>query len=133
MRIALWVSRALYALFILYSLLYFPMMSGFRLSAPRCEWTFGPALGVHSLTNYRHIVLLCLFFLLTYAQLPGVRHRMAWSFAICMVMGLLAELGQGVSGHGHCRMRDLIPDAVGTAAGTVLVLLIRHRFARRTA
>jgi hypothetical protein len=119
--VSLRVSRWTYALFPL-SLLYFPMKSGFRVGPPVCQWTFGLDLAVHSLRNYPHIVLFAIFFLLTYAQLPGVRKAMLWSATACMVMGFAVELAQGVTGEGHCRMRDLIPDAAGAGVGAVLVL-----------
>ena len=121
--VSLRISRWTYALVMPLSLLYFPMKSGFLLHAPVCEWTFGPALALHSLTNFPHIILFAIFYLLTYAQLPRVSKAGLWSFAACMVMGLLVELAQGSSGHGHCRMRDLIPDAAGAAIGAVLVLV----------
>ena len=76
-----------------------------------CEWTFDRALAARSLTNYAHIVLFAVFFLLTCAQLPNVRKALAWSAGACFVMGLFVELAQGMTGAGHCRMRDLIPDS----------------------
>lgn len=118
---ALLASRIGYGAFVILSLLYFPARAGYRLSPPECEWTFGPALAVHSLTNFPHIILFFLFFMLTYAQLPGVRRAMLWSFIACLVMGLLVELGQGATGQGNCRMRDLIPDSAGALAGALLI------------
>ena len=38
-------------------------------------------------------------------------------------MGLFVELAEGISGEGHCRMRDLVPDAAGALLGAVYVLL----------
>ncbi|MGH9459441.1 MAG: VanZ family protein [Thermoanaerobaculia bacterium] len=119
---ALVASRTAYAAYIVLGLAYFPMKGGAGLSVPECQWTFGPALAVHSLTNYAHIILLAFFFLLTYAQLPNVRHAIALSFAACIVMGFLVEIAQGSSGEGNCRMRDLIPDTAGALAGALLVL-----------
>ena len=54
-------------------------------------------------------------------QLPGILRRAAWAAAAAMTMGLLVELAQGVTNHGHCRMRDLIPDATGTLIGLLAV------------
>lgn len=118
---SLCLSRIAYGLLVLQAPLYFLVEGGFRLSSPVCEWTFSPALARHSLRNYPHIVLFTVFFILTYAQLPGVRRRVIWSFAATLGMGLLVELAQGVSGHGHCRMRDLIPDSMGAILGLVIV------------
>jgi hypothetical protein len=36
---------------------------------------------------------------------------------------LLVELAEGISGNGHCRLRDLIPDTVGIILGAGLVFL----------
>ncbi len=47
----------------------------------------------------------------------------AWAALATIAMGALVEVGQGVSGKGHCRLRDLIPDAAGVLLGSVLVLL----------
>lgn len=124
--VSLRISRAAYALFVVYGLLYFPLKSGgYRAQGLSCEWTFDLALAIHSLTNVKHIVLLGIFFLLTYAQLPNVRHAMLWSMAACIAMGLLVELSQGATGHGHCRMRDLIPDTAGTLAGALVVAAVK--------
>lgn len=119
--LSLRISRWTYAVLFPLSLLYFPSKSGFRFQPLDCEWTFGPALAAHSLTNYAHIVMFAIFFLLTYAQLPRVRGALLWSAAACAVMGLLVELAQGVTGAGHCRMRDLIPDMTGALIGATLV------------
>ena len=127
-RASLWGSRLAYAGLVLQAPLYFLAKGGFRISPPDCQWTFGLALARHSLTNYGHIILFMVFFLLTYAQLPGVSRAIAWSVTATMAMGLLVELAQGVSGHGHCRMRDIIPDAVGALLGCAIVLAGRTAF-----
>ena len=108
---SLWISRVAYGLLVLQAPLYFLAEGGFRHLPPICEWTFGLALARHSLTNYPHIVLFTVFFLLSYAQFRGAS----------LGMGLVLELAQGVSGNGHCRMRDLIPDAVGALLGLAIV------------
>lgn len=128
---ALRVSRWTYALFVVFGLLYFPLRGG-RLTAPECQWTFDLALARHSLTNYPHMILLGVFFLITYAQLPNVPRALLWSGVACMAMGLLVELSQGMSGHGHCRMRDLIPDAVGALAGLLVVVTGRRLWRLRS-
>ena len=46
-----------------------------------------------------------------------------WAATVTIVMGALVEAGEGVTGKGHCRLRDLIPDAVGALLGPVIVLL----------
>jgi hypothetical protein len=116
--------RRAYITFVLLGLLYFPASVGFRFNPRPCEPAFGLSLAAHSLTNYAHIVLFVLFFLMTSAQLrmddwPGF----AWAALASIVMGGLVELAQGLTGKGHCRARDLIPDAVGILLGSVAVLL----------
>lgn len=129
--LALQAGRWAYGFFVLLALLYFPSRSGFALVPLQCQWTFDLALARHSLTNYAHIVLFAMFFLLTYAQIPRVPRAAVWAAAVTLVMGLLVELAQGVTGQGNCRMRDLIPDAVGILVGLVL-LAAGSTIARKT-
>ena len=123
---SLWASRIAYGFLVLQLPAYFLTKSGFQVSAPVCQWTFGLALAQHSLTNYPHIVLFALLFLLTYAQLPGHPRAAAWSVAATMLFGLVLELLQGATGEGNCRMRDLIPDAAGVLIGYTLILTARR-------
>lgn len=115
------MSRIAYGLLILQMPVYFLAGNGVRHLPPVCEWTFSLALARHSLTNYPHIVLFTVFFLLSYAQFRGVRARVLWSFGATLGMGLFLELTQGASGNGHCRMRDLIPDSAGALLGFAIV------------
>lgn len=116
--------RWAYVTFVLLGLLYFPVSVGFRLNPQPCTLIPSIPLAVHSLTNYRHIVLFVLFFLMTSAQFRMSQWRgYAWAALACMTMGLLVELAQGISGNGHCRMRDLIPDAAGVLLGAGVVFL----------
>ena len=123
--------RWAYITFVLLGLLYFPASVGFRLNPQPCELTPNLALAIYSLTNYAHIVLFALFFLMTSAQLRMSRWS-AFGFAAlaAITMGVLVELAEGITGQGHCRLRDLIPDAVGIFLGSGIVLLwnrIRRR------
>jgi hypothetical protein len=123
--------RWAYITFVLLGLLYFPVSVGFRLDPRPCELTFDIPLAIHSLTNYAHIVLFALFFLMTSAQfrMPNWS-AFAWAAMAGIIMGVLVELAEGITGNGHCRSRDLIPNAVGILLGSVIVLLwnrIRRR------
>jgi hypothetical protein len=123
--------RWAYVTFVVLGLLYFPASVGFRLNPQPCELMPSIALAIFSLTNYAHIVLFAWFFLLTSAQFRMHRgSAFAWAALATITMGVLVELAEGVSGKGHCRLRDLIPDAVGIALGSGIVLLwnrIRRR------
>jgi hypothetical protein len=121
---ALRASRLTYSIIPL-SLLYFPLKAG-GVRPVECEWTFSAALAVHSLGNIQHLVGFAIFFMLSIAQLPNVKHAMAWSFLACFVMGLLVEIAEGATGIHHCRMRDLIPDMAGACFGAMLVLIVRQ-------
>jgi hypothetical protein len=116
--------RWAYVTFILLGLLYFPASVGFKLNPRPCQLAVNIPLAVHSLTNYRHIVLFVLFFLMTSAQFRMSRWQgYAWAALACMVMGLLVEFAEGISGNHHCRMRDLIPNAAGVLLGAGIVFL----------
>jgi hypothetical protein len=92
-------------------------------------------LALHSLKNYKHIVLLALFFLMTRAQFPSwTRAAYGWSALVTLAMGVWLEIGEAVTGRGHCRVRDLVPDTAGILLGAVIALAwdaLRNR-ARKT-
>lgn len=121
--LAFFGKRWAYALFVLLSLAYIPARTGFRLQLPRCEGVPDLALAMYSLTNYAHIVLFAVFFLMTVMQFP-VRNGTAlgWAALATLVLGALVELAEGATQTGHCRLRDLVPDAAAAALGTVIVL-----------
>jgi hypothetical protein len=117
-------ARWAYVTFVLLGLLYFPASVGFRLNPQPCELTPNIQLAVYSLTNYAHIVLFVLFFLMTSAQFRMSQWSgYAWAAVACIAMGILVEVAQGISGSGHCRLRDLIPDAAGVVLGAGIVFL----------
>lgn len=116
--------RWAYFTFVVLGLLYFPASMGFRLSPQPCELALNIPLAIHSLTNYAHIDLFVLFFLMTSAQFR-MDHWSAFAGAglASIVMGMLVEVAEGIAGKGHCRLRDLIPDAVGIVIGSGVVFL----------
>lgn len=119
--------RWAYAAFVALGLLYFPAQVGFRLAPRPCQFAFDLPLAIQSLTNYGHVVLFALFFVMTSAQFRASdRRTFAWSAAATVVMGSLVEAAQAVTGEGNCRLRDLIPDGVGILAGSVIVLLLKR-------
>ncbi len=117
-------KRWAYITFVLLGLFYFPASVGFRLSPHPCELAPNLALAIYSLTNYGHIVLFALFFLMTSAQFRMSHWSgFAWAAIASVTMGVLVELAEGISGNHHCRLRDLIPDAAGIVLGAGVVLL----------
>jgi hypothetical protein len=48
-----------------------------------------------------------------------------------LVMGALLEIAQGLTGQGHCRLRDLVPDATGALLALLLIALGTSYVARR--
>jgi hypothetical protein len=123
-RISLRTLRWAYAACVVLGLLYFPWSVGFRLDPHPCELTFGLSLAVFSLTNYAHIVLFTIFFLMTSTLFRTLdRRAFAWAAAATVVMGALVEIAEGVTGRGHCRLRDLIPDSAGALIGAAILLL----------
>ena len=128
---ALRASRWTYSIVFLLSLLYFPLKAG-GVRPLECEWTFSASLAVYSLGNIPHMVGFAIFFMLSVAQLPNVKHAIAWSFVASFAMGLLVEIAEGATGIHHCRMRDLIPDMAGACIGAIAVLIVRRLTALRT-
>lgn len=116
--------RWAYVTFVLLGLLYFPASVGFRLNPQPCEPIPNIPLAIHSFTNYAHIVLFVLFFLMTSAQFRMSQSSgYAWAAVACIAMGILVEVAEGISGTHHCRVRDLIPDAAGVVLGAGIVFL----------
>jgi hypothetical protein len=119
--------RWAYAAFVGLGLLYFPAKVGFRPDPRPCQLALDIPLAIDSVTNYAHIVLFGLFFVMTSAQfrLPN-RRAFAWSAAATVAMGALVEVAQGVTGEGNCRLRDLIPDALGILVGSIIVSVLKR-------
>ena len=119
--------RWAYVAFVVTGLLYFPAGVGFRLAPRPCQLAFDIPLALHSLTNYAHVVLFALFFVMTSAQFrTSDRRAFVWSAAATVAMGALVEVAQGVTGEGNCRLRDIIPDAAGVLVGAIAVLLLKR-------
>lgn len=111
-----------YVAFVLLGLLYFPARVGFHLNPTACVLAVDARLALFSLTNYAHIVLFAVFFLMTRTQVRGSGWtRLAWAGVITVIMGILVELAEGMTGRGHCRLRDLIPDTAGAIVGAAIV------------
>ena len=91
--------RWAYITFVVLGLLYFPASVGFQLDPHPCELTFDIPLAIHSLTNYAHIVLFALFFVMTSAQLRMSNwSALLWAALATIAMGLLIELDEGITG-----------------------------------
>lgn len=117
-------QRWAYAAFIATGLTSFAARTGFRLLPQPCELAVGLQWVLVSFTNYWHIVIFTLFFILSHAQVRsrGVQGFL-WAAATTLLMGAVLEMAQALTGSGHCRLRDLIPDTVGAVLGMFLVLL----------
>ena len=119
--------RWAYVAFVVLGLFYFPAKVGFRLAPRPCQLAFDIPLAIHSLSNFAHIILFSVFFVMTSAQFRvSNRRAFAWSAAATVAMGALVEDAQGVTGEGNCRLRDLIPDSVGVLIGSIIVLLLKR-------
>jgi VanZ family protein len=81
-------------------------------------------LAVFSLTNYAHIALFALFFFMTSAQLRmETWSTFAWAGLATLAMSVLVEAAEGITGTGHCRVRDLVPDSAGALLGAATLFL----------
>jgi hypothetical protein len=118
--------RWAYVLFIVLGLAYFPLQVGFRLNPRACQLVFDKDLALFSLTNYAHIILFAIFFLISTVQFARYEwaqaNKLLAAAGATVVMGALVELAQGLSGHHNCRVRDLIPDSAGAVLGAVIVM-----------
>ena len=116
--------RWAYVTFVVLGLLYFPVSVGFRLDPRACQLAIDLPLALFSLTNYAHMGLFALFFVITSAQLRMVtQSALVRAGLATLVMGALVEIAQGITGNGNCRLRDLVPDSAGAFLGTAIVFL----------
>jgi hypothetical protein len=116
-------ARWAYIAFVLLGVAFLPASTRFRFEPQQCELTCSVSLALTSLTNYPHILLFGLFFAGTLAQFPTrTGSAFAWAGAATLIMGAVVELEQGLTGRGHCRLRDLLPDAAGALLAATFVL-----------
>src|SRR3989449_6307720 len=133
--IALRGKRWAYLAFVVLGLLYFPAQTHFRVHAPKCEQLL-PTMHVLvlSLHNYAYIALFAGFYWMSWVQFRRSDARGIWALLATLLVGALVEIAEGMTGAGggHCRVRDLVPDAAG-AVGAALLLAIWSRLRRKPA
>jgi hypothetical protein len=114
--------RWAYFTFVALGVLFFPARVGFHFHPSPCEFSLNLPLAVYSLTNYGHLVRFAIFFLMTCVQVRDhpLRTQILIGFAAVLAFGICVEVAEGVTGEGHCRLRDLIPDLAGGVIGTIL-------------
>ena len=114
--------RFAYPAFVILGVLWMPARAGFRFAPTDCETAMSFALAQHSMTNYKHIVLFAIFAVMTLAQFDrNDRWRFAKLAVIAFGMTVVVEGEQALIGVGHCRVRDVVPNAAGTLAGALLI------------
>jgi hypothetical protein len=118
-------TRWAYFTFVALGLLFFPASVGFHFHPHPCDCSFSIALAIFSLTNYGHLTRFTVFFLMTAAQVRGRRVSTQFLIALgaVLAMGIYVELAEGITGEGHCRLRDLVPDVAGAVLGAVILML----------
>src|SRR5438105_14537646 len=131
--LAFFRRRCAYWAFVAGGILFFPARVGFQFHPHRCECALTFSLALISLTNYGHIVRFTIFFLMTAVQLRASRLRtqLLLATAAVLAMGIYVELAEGLTGQGHCRLRDLVPDLAGAIIGAVILTLWTRRQRRR--
>jgi len=119
--------RWAYFAFIAAGLAYFPMHVGFHFQPRACQLVFGPRLALHSLTNFPHIILFGIFFLLSAIHFRVSRKSDDRVFLLASIatltVGALVEIAEAVTGAGNCRLRDLIPDSAGALLGATTLMI----------
>lgn len=123
-------KRWAYFAFVVLGLAYFPAQAHFHLHVPKCEQLISKGLLLVSLQNYAHIALFAGFYWMSWVQFRRSDARVFWAVLATLLVGALVEVAEGMSGHGHCRARDLVPDAAG-AFGAALVLALWSRLTRK--
>ena len=133
--IALRGKRWAYFAFVLLGLLYFPAHTHFRVHVPKCEQIL-PTVQVLllSLHNYAYIALFAGFYWMSWVTFQRSDARGIWALLATLLVAALVEIAEGMTmaGRGHCRVRDLVPDAAG-AVGAALLLAVWSRLRRKPA
>ena len=132
--------RISFGAFVALALASFALRAGWPerpLTPTACEGLVGSQLALHSFRNTPHILLFALCFGIARAQFgpAGVGGRAllrtgAAAVALTVVVGALVELAEGASGAGHCRLRDLLPDAAGALLGWAALWVAATGWAR---
>ena len=117
-------ARWAYVAFVMWILLHPPASVGFRMHPKACDLTVNVPLAFQSLSNYPHMILFCIFFVVTtlHFRLSGWQ-PLAWSIGLTVAMGAGMEIAQGLSGTHHCKAIDLVPDFMGALLGVIVVVL----------
>src|SRR5438874_2429620 len=133
--IALRGKRWAYFAFVLLGLLYFPAHTHFRVHVPKCEQIL-PTVQVLllSLHNYAYSALFAGFYWMSWVTFQRSDARGIWALLATLLVAALVEIAEGMTmkGRGHCRVRDLVPDAAG-AVGAMLLLAVWSRLRRKPA
>src|SRR5438034_259562 len=131
--LALRGKRWAYPAFVVLGLLYFPAQTHFHVHVPKCEQLL-PTMHalVLSLHNYVYIALFAGFYWMSWVQFGRSDARGVWALLATLLVGALVEITEGMTmtGRGHCRLRDLVPDAAG-ALGAALLLAVWSRLTRK--
>jgi len=131
--LALRGKRWAYLAFVVLGLLYFPAQTHFRVHIPKCEQLIPTMRLVFlSLHNYAYIALFAGFYWMSWVQFRKTEARVVWALLATLLVGALVEVAEGMTGRGHCRVRDLVPNAAG-ALGAALLLAVWSRLRRKPA
>ncbi|HNV70393.1 MAG TPA: VanZ family protein [Candidatus Ozemobacteraceae bacterium] len=119
-------SRSAYLALIATGLLYFPARVGFKFNPGSVDLSCGGSEIWLALFNYPHVILFALFFFMTSAQFPLNRWSdFVWAGVVTISFGIAVEIAQGITGNGHCRVRDLIPDTIGVLIGATIKISVQ--------
>jgi len=117
-------ARWAYVGLVMWILLHPPASVGFHMHPKACELTVNLPLALHSLSNYPHMILFGIFFLVTTIHFHFTGWQsLAWSIGLTVAMGAGMEMAQGLSGTHHCKAIDLVPDFIGALLGLVVVVV----------
>lgn len=137
LALAVMGARWAYAGFMLSSLLYFPAKAAFAIEPHGCEMIPSWALAVYSFHNYAHITLFAFVFIVSavhFSKSGSSTRSIFWKAAVgSLIYGAVIEIGEGLSGQGHCRLRDLLPDSLGILIGISVILAWQRVRERRPA
>lgn len=123
-------KRWAYFAFVVLGLAYFGARAQFQVHVPKYDLLINPKLVLVALQSYAHIGLCAGFYWMSWVQFRRTDARLLWALVATLLVGVLVEVADGMTGRSPSRLRDLVPVAAG-ALGAAVLLAIWSRLTRK--
>lgn len=115
------IFMALFCLAAIFALMVTPYLARFELRSLTCETRVPEGVWLATLGNFRHLFSYSL--LLVFARIAFPE----WPLTLLVILVLLVSVGveveQSIFDHGHCRLRDMLPNLIAVSIGLAVIIL----------